>query len=136
MPILDRASAHCFGSGCAPPAPEARFRDGVDDLAMATLLEILESGYRPVRSRAGRWTLPGEAHPFNLSTIIGEAIRTGLVINVPRDALIPAPVHLAVWDGECWHVACPEPGVGAGPKRVRMHSDPIHVDCLACLDRL
>lgn len=130
---VERAAAHIMGK----PSPVAHFRDGVTHLQMARLMESLEAGVILLRSGHGRWYAPtGSPLGRNVSPVVMEAIRTGLVINVPYGSLVPAKVHAAAWNDDQWRTVCHEPGEGKGPKRVRMHRDPIYVDCLACLARL
>lgn len=132
---IERAGAHA----CAPEllTPEARLREGVTDLDVARLLEALERGIQLRVNRLGRWFAPvGSPLGRQVSVVVQEAIRTGLVVNVPWDRLIPALVHLKAWDGERWGTSCQAVGENMGPKRVRMVAEPVMADCLACLDRL
>lgn len=128
---VERAGAHAVHESLL--APEARFAYPTTDLAVARLLEALEGGAAIVRAVNGRWYFP-DPHPLNasVSTIVREAIRTGLVVHHRTDVLIPAPVHFR--DGD--RSLCRVPGEGMGPKRVRLLADPAHVNCRACIDRL
>lgn len=137
---IERATAHSAHESVLEPL--ARWQGGeVDDLAVARAMRLLEGGARITCAR-GRWTTT-EGAPFGkrISPVINEMIRTGLVTHVRMhgvDVLVPALVHLGLWNGRQarWTAACAPVGENMGPKRVRLHRDPIIVDCLACLDSL
>src|SRR5687768_4149040 len=79
--FADRASAHAVDASMLRVAQ--RWVHGVTDLDVARVMYALERGTRPYRNRAGRWYAP-TGSPLggmgtNLSTVIGEMIRTGLV---------------------------------------------------------
>lgn len=134
--LIDRAGAHCV----AVPGPDAQFREGVTDLDVARLMRGLENNppISVVRNPVGRWY--AESNRFtgrSVSNIVGEMIRTGLLTHVHDRAghhLVPAKVHLCATDALV--TRCREPGEGMGPKRVRLATDPVMVDCLACLAQL
>jgi len=72
----------------------------------------------------------------DLSTVINEMIRTGLVRHYARkhgmetfDYLIPAPVHYRGLDGQS---SCLFTGENLGAMRSRLVDDLTLVDCLAC----
>lgn len=134
--LIERAAAHAVAKEMLEPA--ARFQHGVTDLEVARIMRALESGTPIERNRNGRWCAPSGS-PINsrtLSVAVNECIRTGLMVHYRTGALVPAMVHLKVWAYESWRSACGVPGEHMGPKRVRLHADPIMVDCLTCLDRL
>lgn len=140
-----RAAAH----STAPLTLRAaqRFQNGVTDLDVARVMLALERGVRPYRNRAGRWLAPsgttlagfgrGHLSGRNLSTVIGEMIRTGLVrhwIDREGDHLIPAPVHLMAGEPGNRHSACLFTGEDMGPMRSRLVEEHRFtlVDCLHC----
>jgi hypothetical protein len=133
--MLMRSAAHVS----AEPAPDARFRHGITDRMMATLMYALEAGTEIWRSESGRWYAPA-ANPLGSlsSLVVQEAIRTGLVVHFTAtrelpDRLVPALTHLDA----SGRSACRTAGEGlGGPKRVRLVPAPIAVDCLVCLDQL
>lgn len=135
---IERAAAHCQPAERLTPA--ARFQDGVTDLDVTRVMLAFERGYVISRRPTGRWFASSGApvDQNSLSRVVTEMIRTGLLVHHVSDVLIPALVHMDRWDeGMQWRVsACGVPGEGMGPKRVRLHSSPGLVDCLACLDRL
>jgi len=135
--LIERAAAHSMAE--AMLMPQARFQHGVTDLEVARVMRALEAGTPIERNRNGRWCAPSGS-PVNsrtLSITINECIRTGLMIHYRTGVLIPAMVHLKHWGADQrWHSECFTAGEHMGPKRVRLHADPIMVDCLACLDRL
>jgi len=135
--LIERAAAHSMAEAMLTPA--ARFQCGVTDLEVARVMRALEAGTPIERNRNGRWCAPSGS-PVNsrtLSVTVNECIRTGLIVHYRTGALIPAMVHFKVWgdSGRAWS-GCLVPGEHQGPKRVRLHADPLMVDCLACLDRL
>lgn len=137
--MIERATAHAAHESVLERA--ARWQVGeVDDLEVARVMRALEGGTPFRRSSNGRWTAP-DARPAmsrSFSLVVSEMIRVGLVVHVRGDLLVPAKVHLGTWDDRNarWVTACREPGENMGPKRVRLHRDPVVVDCLACLDSL
>lgn len=139
--LAERAAAHAL----AEVRPDARFTGGVTDLDVARLLRALEGNppVRITRNDQGRWYAePNRITGRAVSPVVNEMIRTGLLAHVrdrgPSGAvthvLVPAKVHLRKLDELT--TRCGEPGEGQGPKRVRLVSDPIMVDCLACLATL
>lgn len=135
--VADRALIERAGCHAAPDHllhPDARWGRGTDDLRVARVMLALERGARFTQAPNGRWyATPGD--PLNGAGVSGtiiEMIRTGLVVHHRSGALVPAKVHLNAGGRS----ACGEPGEGMGPKRIRLHADPLLVDCLACLDRL
>jgi len=136
---IERASAHAMPASRL--TREARFRSGVTDEAVARVLLALERGTTFTQTTHGVWWAPaGTPVPRGLSTAIQEAIRTGLLIHHHTGALVPASVHLGAFRqygaDDRFSSVCGTPGEHKGPKRVRLVTDPIMVDCLACLDRL
>lgn len=138
-----RAGAHAVDESVLRTAQ--RWHHGVTDLAVARVMLALEYHHvRPYRSRLGRWLVPAGSplagHTFNLSPVIGEMVRTGLVRHWQDrngDHLIPAPVHLLgrsmVFPGLiATHSACLFVGEDMGPMRSRLVEDLSLVDCLAC----
>lgn len=146
--FLTRAATHARAEAVTPAAQ--RWREGVTDEDVAAVMYALEATdalfYRNPR---GRWLYAGVGpwgagrHRINpggrqLSTIIGEMIRTGLVRHwvrhTPsgdRDHLIPARVHLRdPYDHR--FSACKFPGEDMGPMRARLTDDLSIVDCLEC----
>lgn len=122
-----------------------RWQGGVTDLDVTLVMYALEGGTRPYRNQAGRWLAPigspigGRANGLkrNLSVVIGEMIRTGLVRHVrlpraPQDVLVPALVHLKAMEPGAWHSACLFTGEDMGPMRARLSDRLALVDCLAC----
>jgi len=133
--MIMRAGSHARAQ--AALRPSQRLQHGVTELAVARLLHGLESGHRVVRTATGQYRahtgpLRGLA---NLTTVVQEAIRTGLVhysgpVGGPG-TLTAARVHLRALrypDG----ATCGEVAV-AGPFRLRLVDDPLYVDCLSCL---
>jgi hypothetical protein len=142
--LICRAAAHACPDDLLNP--EARFAPGVTQDRVAALMYALEDGAHLTRGRHGRWYAPTGhrlAGMTNLSQVVNEAIRTGLVTHMRtvehasnrRDVLVPAKTHLAQWDeGLGMNVSvCDATGENMGPKRVRLVNDPVLVDCLACL---
>lgn len=132
--FIARASAHAT----ATPRAAQRWQNGVTDLDVASVLFAIEAnGFQPHRNAAGRWL--GMRMDRNLSTVVNEMIRTGLLrhvmILVPgtpaQDAVVPALVHLKGADG--WSV-CHFTGEDMGPMRSRLLMDLALVDCLHCCD--
>lgn len=136
--LIERSAAHSMAEAVLTEA--ARFRNAVTDLDVARAMRALEAGVPFRRTTTGRWFVP-RTTPLDgqkLSSIVSECIRTGLMIHYRTGDLIPAMVHLKRWDQAMgrWTTHCDTAGENLGPKRVRLHADPIMVDCLACLDRL
>jgi hypothetical protein len=138
----DRAAAHTMDESVLRTAQ--RFQHGVTDLQVARVMYALERGTRPYRNRVGRWYAP-TGSPIsgmgaNLSSIIGEMVRTGLVRHWKDregDHLIPAPVHYRVRDTDYpgliqAHSACLFVGEDMGPMRSRLTDRLDLTDCLAC----
>jgi hypothetical protein len=122
-----------------------RWQHGVTDVDVTLVMYALEGGTRPYRNQAGRWLAPigspigGRSSGLrrNLSVVIGEMIRTGLVRHVrssrePQDVLVPAHVHLKDGEPGAWRSACLFTGEDLGPMRARLVEDLSLVDCLAC----
>lgn len=129
---IERASAHSAPEDVLQPA--ARWDHGINDLAVARVMMAIERGTPITRARNGRWHAPtGSPLGPSVSIIVNEMIRVGLVVHHVTGELVPAHVHLMT---EFRVSACRVPGENMGPKRVRLHADPVIVDCLACLDRL
>lgn len=139
--LAERAAAHAL----AEVRPDARFTGGVTDLDVARLMRALESNppVRITRNDQGRWYAePNRITGRAVSPVVNEMIRTGLLTHLrvlgPSGTvthhLVPAKTHLRAEDALI--TRCGEPGEGQGPKRVRLVSDPIMVDCLACLAQL
>ena len=139
-PWLIRAAAH---AASFPYRSAQRFQEGVTDADVALVMYALETGARPYRNRASRWLAPQDSAGLfsglrrNLSTVIHEMIRTGLVRHVRmhlegRDVLVPAPVHLKDGEPGEWHSACLFTGEDLGPMRSRLVEDLALVDCLNC----
>jgi hypothetical protein len=118
----------------------------VTDMATARVLLALEYyNVRPYRNMAGRWFAPTGSSLTglgpNLSTIINELIRTGLVRHWrdrEGDHLIPAPVHYRATTTSpggavvTVHSACLFVGEDMGPMRARLVEQLDLTDCLAC----
>lgn len=120
-----------------------RWQHGVRDESVAAVMYAIERGTVFYRNRAGRWSAPtgtpvhSRTLGRDLSTVINEMIRTGLVRHLARrhgmvtfDYLIPALVHLRM-DGQS---ACLFTGEDIGPMRARL-VDGDHfslIDCLLC----
>ena len=133
--FMTRAAAH---SDAAPHAAQ-RFQHGVTDQDVAAVFYALEAEEVELyRNSAGRWLVPLGARGFrkglvgrNLSVVVTEMIRTGLVRHVIErgvDYLVPARLHLA--DGRV--SACRFTGEDMGPMRARLVIDLALVDCLEC----
>jgi hypothetical protein len=135
---IERSTAHACAEAALNIA--ARFQYGVTDLAVARVFLALEAGTLIQKVSGGRWYAPTGAPVDNahLSKTVGEMIRTGLAVHHVSGALIPAMVHAKAWlvGSDRWGSACATPGEYMGPKRVRLHANPLMVDCLKCLDRL
>lgn len=146
--FLARASAHVKAEAVTEPLQ--RWQHGVTDEDVAVIMYALEATEAVFyRNRAGRWLFEGESpwgvgrHRINpggrqLSTIINEMIRTGLVRHWIRhspvgaeDHLIPSRVHLRDPDDPQFS-ACRFPGEDLGPMRSRLTVDLSIVDCLEC----
>lgn len=141
-----RAAAHSADDSVLRVAQ--RWHHGVSDLQVSRVFLALEYyRIRPYRNVAGRWYAPTGTSlaglNANLSPVIGEMIRTGLVrhwIDREGDHLIPAPVHLrerVVLDQPAQvfqHSACLFVGEDLGPMRSRMVDRLDLVDCLACCE--
>lgn len=129
----ERAAAHSMADVMLRPAQ--RWQHGVTDLDVAAVLYAIEADeIQPRRTRAGRWvSLEGQRikTTHDLSTIINEMIRTGLVrhiIDHGDDYLVPALVHFM--DG--WQSVCRFTGEDLGPMRARVVDNFALVDCLEC----
>jgi hypothetical protein len=135
-----RAAAHAKAPAVLRPAQV--WREGVTDEGVAAVLLALERGVVFYRNAVGRWLFPlGAPVPRasmgrDLSTVINEMIRTGLVRHyvhkhgiVTSDYLIPAPVHYRGLDGQS---SCLFTGENLGAMRSRLVDDLTLVDCLAC----
>lgn len=131
-----RAAAHAIAEANLRSAQ--RWQNRVTDLDVAAVLYMLEAGpgEGPYRIKSGRWVMQhgvkviGLVH--DLSTVINEMIRTGLVRHVidhEVDYLVPALVHLCGRDG---YSACHFTGEDLGPMRARLVNDLALVDCLEC----
>jgi len=137
-----RAASHSAAETALRAAQ--RFQHGVTDTDVTLVMYALEGGTRPYRNRAGRWLAPTGSvigshwRPGrNLSVVINEMIRTGLVRHVrssrePHDVLVPALVHLKDGEPGAWLSACLFTGEDMGPMRARLVDDLSLVDCLAC----
>lgn len=142
--FMDRAAAHAsyFRLRAAQ-----RWQAGVTDTDVTLVMYALERGTVAYRNRAGRWLAP-TGSPIsshwrpgrNLSAVINEMIRTGLLrhviereAGVQRDVLVPALVHLkdlsTTGDPRS---ACLFTGEDMGPMRARLVDNLAIVDCLAC----
>jgi hypothetical protein len=139
-PWVIRAGSH---AASYPERAAQRFQNGVTDADVALVMYGLETGARPVRNRAGRWLAPEDSGGVfsglrrNLSTVVHEMVRTGLVRHVrqrrePQDVLVPALVHLRDGEPGAWRSACLFTGEDLGPMRARLVDDLSLVDCLAC----
>jgi hypothetical protein len=111
-----------------------RFATGVTEECVARVMLLLERGARPYLSAYGRWNCSGGPIPApkNLTNVIGEMIRTGLVRHWrdrEGDHLLPAPVHMRAEDGMS---RCRFAGEAMGPMRSRLVSDVRHADCRDC----
>ena len=135
-----RSSAHAALNESLRAAQ--RFQHGVTDLDVARVMAGLEDGTRLYRNRAGRWLAP-TGTPLavrthrgrELSTTVGEMIRTGLVRHYRTregDHLLPAPVHYLDHTNGLAHSACLFTGEDMGPMRARLVERLDLVDCLAC----
>ena len=129
--FLTRAAAHTL----AEPRAAQRWMFPIKDEDVAALLYGLEADeIQAYRIKSGRWVLPLGARLATRrdpSTIINEAIRTGLVRHLIEwnvDYLIPALVHYR--DGG--QSACRFTGEDLGPMRARLVDDLSLVDCLEC----
>lgn len=133
---IARAGAHACPSSLL--TPDARWRLGVTDEAVARVLLAVERGTPIEAARNGRWFAPvgSGLNGALLSKTVQECIRTGLLAHLPTGELVPATVHLEQWEVDRWVSRCRTVGEGMGPKRVRLVGDPTMVDCLACTDRL
>jgi hypothetical protein len=133
---IDRFTKRAAAHALADPRAAQRWQNQVTDEDVAALLYAIEAGdFQPYRIRSGRWVAPMGQHVaamrHDLSTVINEAIRTGLVRHVIQwqvDYLVPALVHLR--DGD-WS-ACRFTGEDMGPMRARLVDDLTLVDCLEC----
>jgi hypothetical protein len=139
-PWMIRAAAHALPR---PDRAVQRFHEGVTDADVALVMYAIETGAQPYRNRAGRWLAPADSDGIftglhrNLSTVVHEMIRTGLVRHVrqrqePQDALVPALVHLKDGEPGAWRSACLFTGEDLGPMRARLVDEFSLVDCLAC----
>jgi hypothetical protein len=138
-PWVIRAGSHA----ALPVRAAQRFQNGVTDADVALVMYALETGARPVLNRAGRWLAPDDSAGIfsglrrNLSTVVHEMVRTGLVRHVrqrqePQNVLVPALVHLKDGEPGEWRSACLFTGEDLGPMRARLVDDLSLVDCLAC----
>lgn len=118
-----------------------RWQHGVRDESVAAVMYAIEQGTVFYRNRAGKWMAPtgtpvhSRTLGRDLSTVINEMIRTGLVRHVKDkrgtityDYLIPALVHLR----SSGQSACLFTGEDLGPMRSRLVDQFSLVDCLAC----
>jgi hypothetical protein len=139
-PWMIRAAAHALPR---PDRAAQRFQEGVTDADVALVMYAIETGAQPYRNRAGRWLAPADSAGIftglhrNLSTVVHEMIRTGLVRHVrqrqePQDVLVPALVHLKDGEPGAWRSACLFTGEDMGPMRARLVDEFSLVDCLAC----
>lgn len=138
-----RAAAHAAAPATLRVAQ--RFRDGVTDLQVALAMLAIERGIKVYRNRAGRWFMPKEGDlqgygqrmtAGNLSPVIGEMIRTGLVrhwIDRDGDHLIPAKVHMMSGGEGRRHSTCLFTGEDLGPMRSRLVA-PVYFSLVDCLD--
>lgn len=135
-----RAAAHALAAPMLRPAQ--RWHDRVTDEQVAAVMYAIETGTVFYRNRVGRWLAPAGTRVYSraigrdLSTVIGEMIRTGLVRHVADrqglvtfDYLIPALVHLRGPEGQS---ACLFTGEDLGPMRSRVVDQFTLVDCLGC----
>jgi hypothetical protein len=133
-----RATAHAVDPALLPEAARWAVR-GVNDTEVARALLALERGAQIVRKGSGLWYAPvgSPLNGRNVSVVVNEMIRVGLLINWPYERLIPARVHLRTWDCDgrpgTW---CEVSQEGTGPIRTRGVTDATLVDCRDCLDRL
>jgi hypothetical protein len=138
-----RAASHSAAESTLRMAQ--RWQHGVTDVEVTLVMYALEGGTRPYRNQIGRWLAPigspigGRASGLkrNLSVVINEMIRTGLVRHLQPgtlrpDVLVPAHVHLKDGEPGAWHSACLFTGEDMGPMRARLVDDLSLVDCLAC----
>ena len=130
---ITRSTAHSMPETMLHP--DARWQRGVTDLDVARVMLAIERGTEITQGNGHRWVPPvGSRMGQDVSIIVNEMIRTGLLIHHHTGALVPAKVHHAP-DGV--HVStCHTAGEGMGPKRVRLVESLGLVDCLDCLDQL
>jgi hypothetical protein len=141
---MDRAAAHASYTSLRAAQ---RFQHGVTDTDVTVVMYALERGTPVIRNRAGRWIAPAGS-PIgshwrpgrNLSVVINEMIRTGLLrhvvdrtLDTEVDHLVPALVHLrdVTVTGEA-QSACLFTGEDMGPMRARLVDSLAIVDCLSC----
>jgi hypothetical protein len=138
-PWIIRAGSHAS----AVLRSAQRLQNGVTDADVALVMYGLETGAKPLLNRAGRWLAPQDSGGVfsglrrNLSVVVHEMIRTGLVRHVrrrqePQDVLVPALVHLKDGEPGAWRSACLFTGEDLGPMRARLVDEFSLVDCLAC----
>lgn len=139
-----RAAAHIRPVSALRVAQRWQDKACTDEATARVLLALEYYGTRPYRNMAGRWFPPTGSSLTglgrNLSTVINELIRTGLVRHWrdrEGDHLIPAPVHLLQRTVQgagliVQHSACLFVGEDMGPMRARLVDRLDLVDCLAC----
>lgn len=140
-----RAAAHSAPEDTLRIAQRWHDRSVIDERVARVFLALEYYRVRPYRNTAGRWFAPTGTILTglgpNLSTVIGEMIRTGLVRHwrdCNGDHLIPAPVHLMdrttspLGGVVVKHSACLFTGEDMGPMRSRLVERLDLVDCLAC----
>lgn len=140
-----RAAAHSAHESSLRIAQRWHDRSVTDERVARVFLALEYYRVRPYRNTAGRWFAPTGSSLTglgpNLSTVIGEMIRTGLIRHWRDrngDHLIPAPVHLLDRTTSpmgfvvIQHSACLFTGEDMGPMRSRLVERLDLVDCLAC----
>lgn len=135
-----RAAAHAAHESVLRTAQRWTDRTVTDEGVARVFLALEYYGTKPYRNTQGRWYAPTGTSLSglgnNLSAVIREMIRTGLVRHWrdrEGDHLIPAPVHLRALRSHNYS-ACLFVGEDMGPMRSRLVDDLDLVDCLACLD--
>jgi hypothetical protein len=130
---VDRATAHVADYFAL--RRDQRFASYVSELYTARVMLAIERGTVVKRAKTGHWRAPaGSRLPHNLSVIINEMIRTGLLRDYrdPRTGqhtLIPAKTHL---DDGYRTSLCLFTGEDLGPMRARLVKSMDLVDCLEC----
>lgn len=130
---VERAGAHAVPNNQLRPTQ--RFRQGVTDLDVARVLELLERGAPFVRRDGGAargWHLRDPRVRLETHVIVNDMLRTALAREFWDDDgwhLVPALVHLNDGRGQ---TACRVDGETFSPRRVRLLADLALVDCLNC----
>jgi hypothetical protein len=142
-----RAAAHSAPTGSLRIAQRWHDPHVTDENVARVMLALEYYRVRPYRNTAGRWYAPAGSSLTglgpNLSTVIGEMVRTGLVRHWrdrDGDHLIPAPVHYLertvspLGGVVSVHSVCLFVGEDMGPMRARLVERLELVDCLACCE--